>query len=62
MAPRAAAAIVLCLAAMALGACRDEEQGRTLVFDKGHYARHQDGRPSQQALADLQKRIAAQKF
>ena len=61
MKPIAFAAVAL-IAAAALVGCRDEEQGRPLAFDKGHYAGTPVAKPSAQALASLRDRVKTQRF
>jgi hypothetical protein len=50
------------VAAAALGGCRDDEQGRPLVFDKGHYAGVPLDKPSPQAIAALRDRVQLQRY
>jgi hypothetical protein len=59
--PSALVAVAL-VAAAALVGCRDEEQGRKLVFDKGHYAGTPVVEPSAQALAALRDRVQTQRY
>lgn len=45
-----------------LGGCRDDEQGRPLVKQKGVYEGPKDQPLDQQRLDDLKSRTAGQKF
>jgi hypothetical protein len=61
MRPSALIAIAIVVAGALVG-CRDEEQGRVLVFDKGHYAGTPVAEPSAQALVALRDRVQMQKY
>jgi hypothetical protein len=50
------------LAAALLAGCRDEEQGRHLVFQAGKYEGKPDTEPSDQARKSLRDRIATQNY
>jgi hypothetical protein len=54
--------VIACLATVMLVGCRDEEQGRVLAFDKGHYAGAPVTKPSAQALAALHDRAQLQRY
>jgi len=54
--------VIACLAAAMLAGCRDDEQGRVLAFDKGHYAGAPVTKPSAQALAALHDRAQMQRY
>ena len=54
--------VVAWIAAAMLVGCRDEEQGRVLAFDKGHYAGAPVTKPSAQALAALHDRAQMQRY
>jgi len=54
--------VIASLAAAVLVGCRDEEQGRVLAFDKGHYAGAPVTKPSAQALAALRDRVQMQRY
>jgi hypothetical protein len=49
-------------AGLALASCREDEQHRKLMFDKGHYAGPKIEEPSQQAIDAARKRVETQKF
>ncbi len=53
---------IACIAAVILVGCRNEEQGRVLAFDKGHYAGAPVTKPSAQALAALRDRVQMQRY
>lgn len=44
-------------ASLVLGACRDDEQGRSLAYDKGNYAGKPDAQLSEGARRSLMDRI-----
>jgi hypothetical protein len=53
---------VAVVAAATLVGCRDDEQGRPLGFDKGHYAGVPVSKPSAQAIAALRDRVQMQRY
>lgn len=50
------------LVAVSLGACRQEEQGRSLAYKKGEYQGKSDTQLSDAQLRELQHRGSQQKF
>lgn len=49
-------------ALLALGACREQEQDRVLLFDKGEYLGEADATLPADAAATLRQRAAGQQF
>jgi len=47
-------------ASVVLAACRDDEKGRPLAYDKGHYAGKADTGPSEEARRKLADRVRNQ--
>ncbi len=52
--------VLLTVAAVSLGACREDEQGRVLLFNKGVYLGKADTDISAKARRDLNERIRRQ--
>ena len=54
-----AAIVIGCAAvvALSLGACREDEQGRVLLYQKGVYLGKADTEPSEQALGAARSRM-----
>jgi len=59
MKPMRSAVLLGCAAAVALslGACREDEQGRVLLYQKGVYLGKADTEPSEQALGAARNRM-----
>jgi len=53
---------VVVLASLALPGCRDDEQGRILLFEKGTYLGQPDQALSEDQVGDLRQRGLSQKF
>jgi hypothetical protein len=58
------ALVILAMIVLAIGvtACREHEQGRPMVKEKGVYQGPEDQELGQQRLDDLRMRAAGQKF
>ena len=56
------ATLALALAATALAACREEEQGRPLSFNKGVYKAQKGDQVSAAAVQEMQGRAKLQAF
>jgi len=51
----------LLMASLAIGGCRSEEQGRTLIFDKGTYLGKPDQKLTDEQLTELRHRADNQR-
>lgn len=58
---RVALAAALGLAATSIAGCRDEEQGRMLLYEKGTYKGQPDTPLSPQRIDELRQRAAGQR-
>jgi hypothetical protein len=53
---------LVCLAVLVAQGCREEEQGRVLLFEKGSYLGQPDEKLKAQDEETLRQRAASQKF
>ena len=53
---------VVVVASLAVTGCRDEEQGRVLLFEKGAYLGQPDQALNEGQVGDLRQRGLSQKF
>jgi hypothetical protein len=56
------ASVLIVVAAVALGGCRDDEQGRSLSFDPGKYSGPQMPKSPQQAAQGWREHAEKMKF
>jgi len=54
--------VAAAILALGLGACREQEQGRPLAYQKGVYQGQEDPALSDEQIRDLQRRGQQQKF
>lgn len=59
--PAAAGLAVVLLLSVGLGACREEEQGRKLFYEKGIYGGQSDTEIPDETLSNLRQRVNQQR-